>query len=139
MKPLRIVPAGGEVLAALREALAGGPALFVAAPGSKRSDLPAEVEQRITLIVETSGSSGTPKRVALSADAVLANAGAIVATTDQDAVTVSGLPVERVVALLTEGGVSFTGIAEHRPSLEEAYIELTQNAVEFRSADGEVR
>ena len=74
MKPLRIVPAGGGVLAALRDALAGGPALFVDAGGAE--GLPDTVEQRIALVVETSGTSGQPKRVALSADAVLAGAAA---------------------------------------------------------------
>lgn len=73
-RDLRVVPAGGDVLAALRDALAGGPALFVDAGGA--ADLPPTVEQRIALVVETSGSSGTPKRVALSADAVLASAAA---------------------------------------------------------------
>ncbi len=76
MKPLRVVPSDGEVLAALRDALAGGPALFVAAPGSTPGDLPETVEQRIALVVETSGSSGRQKRVALGADAVLASAAA---------------------------------------------------------------
>ncbi len=37
---------------------------------------PLEVEQRIALVVETSGTTGRPKRVALSADAVLASAAA---------------------------------------------------------------
>ena len=63
---------GPDVLPALRAALAGGDAVFVGAAG----DLPATVEQRVALVVETSGSSGHPKRVALSADALLANAGA---------------------------------------------------------------
>lgn len=71
MRALRAVAPGPGVLPALREALAGGDAVFV---GS--GDLPARVEQRVALVVETSGSSGTPKRVALSADALLANAGA---------------------------------------------------------------
>jgi O-succinylbenzoic acid--CoA ligase len=62
------------VLDALRDALAGGPALFVDAGGA--SGLPATVEQRVALVVETSGSTGTPKRVMLSADAVLASAAA---------------------------------------------------------------
>lgn len=43
---------------------------------SGRLDVPATVEKRVALVVETSGSSGTPKRVALSADAVLASAAA---------------------------------------------------------------
>jgi O-succinylbenzoic acid--CoA ligase len=74
MKPLRVVASGDDVLAALRDALAGGPALFVDAGGA--ADLPETVEQRIALVVETSGSSSRPKRVALGADAVLASAAA---------------------------------------------------------------
>ena len=72
MRPLRTVAPGPDVLSELRAALAGGDALFVGAA----DDLPATVEQRVALVVETSGSSGRPKRVALSADALLANAGA---------------------------------------------------------------
>jgi O-succinylbenzoic acid--CoA ligase len=73
VRPLRVVPPGAGVLAELRAALAGGDAIFVGAPAS---DLPREVEHRVALVVQTSGSSGRPKRVALSADAVLANAAA---------------------------------------------------------------
>jgi Acyl-CoA synthetases (AMP-forming)/AMP-acid ligases II len=73
MRPLRTVAPGPGVLPALRDALAGGPALRVGAPAD---DLPAEVPQRVALVVETSGSTGRPKRVALSADALLANTGA---------------------------------------------------------------
>lgn len=73
MRPLRVVPAGPGVLPELRAALAGGDAILV---GSPAADLPAHVAQRVALVVETSGSTGRPKRVALSADAVLANAGA---------------------------------------------------------------
>lgn len=68
---------------------------------------------------------------------VLAHAGATVAVTDRDAVTVSGLPAERIIALLTEGGVAFTGITEHRASLEEAYMELTRDAVAFHALTGD--
>ena len=74
MRPLRVVPPGAGVLAELRAALAGGDAIMVAA-GSP-DDLPERVEQRVALVVQTSGTTGRPKRVALSADAVLANAAA---------------------------------------------------------------
>jgi O-succinylbenzoic acid--CoA ligase len=67
---------GAEVARRLREALAGGPAVLPAAPGADPEGLPAEVAQRVALVVETSGSTGRPKRVALSADALLANAAA---------------------------------------------------------------
>jgi O-succinylbenzoic acid--CoA ligase len=65
---------GGDALGALRDALAGGPALFASADADAAP--PDEVEQRIALVVETSGSTGRPKRVALTADAVLASAAA---------------------------------------------------------------
>lgn len=73
MRALRTVSPGPEVLPALRSALAGGDAILV---GSPSPDLPAEVPQRVALVVETSGSTGRPKRVALSADALLANTAA---------------------------------------------------------------
>jgi ABC-2 type transport system ATP-binding protein len=64
---------------------------------------------------------------------VLANAGATVAATDRDALTVRGLPAERIIALLSENGLPFTEVAQHRASLEEAYMELTRDAVEFNT------
>ena len=82
-RPLAVV--SGEpraVLAALREALAGdGPAILPRPAGaslgrSTPAPLPAEVPQRVALVVETSGSTGVPKRVALSSDALLASAAA---------------------------------------------------------------
>ena len=64
----------------------------------------------------------------------LAHAGATVAATDRDTVTVSGLAAERVVALLGENAVPFSEVGAHRATLEEAYMELTRNEVEFRAA-----
>lgn len=61
------------VLLALRDALAGGPAIL---PGSPRTELPEAVDQRVAVVIETSGSTGVPKRVALSANALLASAAA---------------------------------------------------------------
>jgi ABC-2 type transport system ATP-binding protein len=65
---------------------------------------------------------------------VLANEGATVAATDRDAVTVSGLPAERVIEVLSSRGIPFSEVAQHRASLEEAYMELTREAVEFKGA-----
>jgi ABC-2 type transport system ATP-binding protein len=64
----------------------------------------------------------------------LAAAGATVAATDHDTLTISGLPAERIVALLSEEAVPFSEVSAHRASLEEAYMELTRDAVEFRPA-----
>jgi ABC-2 type transport system ATP-binding protein len=73
-------------------------------------------------------------RTAARTDAtrVLANAGATVAATGRDTLTVSGLPAEQVVALLGAGAVPFSEVSAHRASLEEAYMDLTRDAVEFR-------
>jgi ABC-2 type transport system ATP-binding protein len=62
-------------------------------------------------------------------------AGAEVAATGQDAITISGLPAERVVAVLSARAVPFSEVAAHRATLEQAYLELTADAVEFRPAD----
>jgi ABC-2 type transport system ATP-binding protein len=63
----------------------------------------------------------------------LARAGAEVAATGQGVLTVSGLPPERIVAVLSEHAISFTELSAHRASLEEAYMELTRDAVDFRA------
>jgi ABC-2 type transport system ATP-binding protein len=68
---------------------------------------------------------------------VLAHAGATVAATDRDALTVSGLTPERVVALLGQRAVPFAEVSAHHATLEEAYMELTRDAVEFRAATAE--
>jgi ABC-2 type transport system ATP-binding protein len=75
-------------------------------------------------------------RTAARADAmrVLAQAGAEVATTAPDVITVRRLSAEQAVAVLTAGQVPFTEIGAHRATLEEAYMELTRDAAEFRAA-----
>ncbi|KQO82339.1 hypothetical protein ASF17_04280 [Frigoribacterium sp. Leaf263] len=77
-RPLRPVDARdpAAVLEALRVALAGGPAVAPRIDGSVPIDLPEAVPVAVALVVETSGSTGRAKRVALSADAVLAGAAA---------------------------------------------------------------
>jgi ABC-2 type transport system ATP-binding protein len=64
---------------------------------------------------------------------VLAGAGAAVTPSEADMVTIFGLPAERVVALLGRSAVPFSEVAAHRATLEEAYMELTRDAVEFRA------
>ena len=60
---------------ALREALtADGPAVFPY--DGHPANVPETVEQRVAVVVETSGSTARPKRVALGADALLASAAA---------------------------------------------------------------
>jgi O-succinylbenzoic acid--CoA ligase len=95
VRTLRAVAPGPEVLPALREALGGGDAVFV----RTGDDLPERVEQRVALVVETSGSSGNPKRVALSADALLANAAASESALGGPGQWVLGLPTHYIAGL----------------------------------------
>ena len=74
-------------------------------------------------------------RTAARAEAmtVLARAGAEVAATAPDVLTIKGLSPERTVAALTAHRIPFTEVSAHRATLEEAYMELTRDAVEFRA------
>jgi len=81
MRPLRVVAGADplDLLLRLREALSGtGPALLPRPAGATEPvgapALPAEVAKTLALVIETSGSTGSPKRVALSGGALLASA-----------------------------------------------------------------
>lgn len=63
---------------------------------------------------------------------VLHGAGATVLATGPDTLDVTGLPDEEIVALLARNGVPFSQVSAHRATLEEAYMELTRDAVEYR-------
>ena len=83
MIPLKLVAANDTfgALVALGEVLAANQAVFITAPevNGKMPEtfgLPEQVEAGTGLIVETSGSSGKPKRVRLSREALLASANA---------------------------------------------------------------
>ena len=64
---------------------------------------------------------------------VLTNAGATVAATGRDTLTIAGLAADKIVALLGESAVPFAEVSAHRATLEEAYMEVTRDAVEFRA------
>jgi ABC-2 type transport system ATP-binding protein len=64
---------------------------------------------------------------------VLANAGAEVTARGPDMLTIAGLPAERAVVLLSEHAIPFSEVTAHRATLEEAYVELTKDAVEFQA------
>jgi ABC-2 type transport system ATP-binding protein len=86
------------------------------------------------LIAAASGNRIT-LRTAAPADAmtVLTSAGAEVTATGSGVLTVSGLSSERVVASLTSHAVPFSEVTAHRATLEQAYMELTSQSVEFRA------
>jgi ABC-2 type transport system ATP-binding protein len=74
-------------------------------------------------------------RTAAPAEAVtvLERAGATVTVTGPGALTITGLAAGRVAALLGEHAVPLFELSEHRATLEEAYMGLTQDAVEYRA------
>jgi ABC-2 type transport system ATP-binding protein len=86
------------------------------------------------LIAAASGNRVSLRTTAWSdATAALTRAGGIVAASGRDTLTVSGLPPERIVAVLSGAGVPFSEVSAHRATLEEAYMELTKDAVEYRA------
>jgi len=86
------------------------------------------------LIAKASGDRVTLRTAARTeAMTVLAGAGATVTVNDREALTVSGLPADRIVTLLSTAAVPFSEISAHRATLEEAYMELTRDSVEFRA------
>ena len=90
------------------------------------------------LIAAASDSRVTLRTTARpEAMAVLGRAGATVAATGRDTLTIAGLAADKIVTLLGESAVPFAEVSAHHATLEEAYMELTRNAVEFRAAAAE--
>jgi ABC-2 type transport system ATP-binding protein len=94
----------------------------VIADTSTRDLLAAASGDRVTL------RTAEPAR----AEAVLERAGATVAA-DGGTLILSGLAPDKVVALLGQNAVPFSEVSAHRATLEEAYLELTHDAVEYRA------
>jgi ABC-2 type transport system ATP-binding protein len=92
------------------------------------------------LLAAASGDRVTVRTTAPEAAiTALARAGASAIAEGPDALTVSGLPAGRVITLLSESSVPVSEVSAHRATLEEAYLELTRGAAEFRAAAGEAR
>jgi len=128
----------------LRSLAAEGRAVFVA------SHLMSELEDtadhliiigRGRLIADTSvaellGSASdgtvtirTPYRAEIMA--VLAAAGAAVSSTSSDTLTVTGLSAEHVAKLAADRGLPLYELTPHRATLEQAYLRLTRDAVDY--------
>ncbi|RKE20075.1 ATP-binding cassette domain-containing protein [Streptomyces sp. TLI_171] len=63
---------------------------------------------------------------------VLSRAGADVRVTGPQELWVTGLPGERIAARLGAAGVPFAELSGHRAGLEDAYLALTRDAVQYR-------
>lgn len=96
----------------------------VVADTSVRELLATVSEGRVTL------RTSAPAR----AMEVLARAGATVSSTGGGTVCVTGLASEGVVSVLGANEVPFAEVSSHRASLEEAYMELTRDSVQYRGA-----
>jgi ABC-2 type transport system ATP-binding protein len=72
-----------------------------------------------------------------AAMALLARAGATVTSTGHDQLEIRGLPAQRIADLMAEGDLRLHELSPHRASLEDAYMELTRDAVQHASAGNE--
>jgi len=87
------------------------------------------------LLAAASGDRVTVRTAAAAeATAALERAGAAVTAVGGGALTVSGLAAEQIVAVLSAQAVPFSEVSAHHASLEEAYLELTRDVVEYRAA-----
>jgi ABC-2 type transport system ATP-binding protein len=62
---------------------------------------------------------------------VLAGAGATVTSTGHDVLEVRGLPAQRIADLMAAADLRLHELTPHRASLEDAYMELTRDAVQY--------
>jgi len=64
---------------------------------------------------------------------VLNGAGAQVAATGPNTLAVTGARPDQVTTLLSRNAVHFSEVSAHRATLEDAYMDLTRDVVEFRA------
>ncbi len=86
------------------------------------------------LLAAASGDRVTLRTTApAQAAAALERAGATITGTGTGTLTASGLAAEKIVTLLGAQAVPFSEVSAHRATLEQAYLELTRDAVEYRA------
>jgi ABC-2 type transport system ATP-binding protein len=102
-----------------------------------RGRLLADTSMRdlLTATPATGVSLCTPDRAAVMH--LLANAGATVTSSRGDRLVVTGLAADRVAELVAGHGYRLDELAQHRPSLEDAYLQLTRDAVEYPTSGTE--
>ena len=127
----RAVLVSSHLMSELEALLTEGGAGHVVVVGRGRVIADASVAD---LIAAASGNRITLRTTA-PADAmtVLVNAGAGVTAAGSGVLTIAGLTSEKTVAILTSHAIPFSEVTAHRATLEEAYMELTRESVEFRA------
>jgi ABC-2 type transport system ATP-binding protein len=105
--------------------------LVIVGRGRVLADMPTR-----DLLAAASGDRVTLRTTAPDrAAAALERAGGSTVAAGGGTLTVTGLAAEKVVVLLGENAVPFSEVSAHRATLEEAYLELTRDAVEYRALD----
>ncbi|GAA2875598.1 multidrug ABC transporter ATP-binding protein [Actinoplanes cyaneus] len=87
------------------------------------------------LLRSASGGRITVRTQAPEAPEILAAAGAAVVPTGDGGLSIAGLPAEAIAGVLQRHHVAFSELAAHRATLEDAYLELTRDAVDYRAED----
>ena len=131
-KPLKLVAANDafSALLAVADALAGRVALFVTPPETNGlmpevHGLPEEVNDSVAFIVETSGSTGSPKRIELSAAAAIAAANASAARLGGAGQWLLALPINYVAGLNV---LIRSAVAETQPVMMNTSVTFTPEA-----------
>ncbi|MGE5288991.1 MAG: ABC transporter ATP-binding protein [Micromonosporaceae bacterium] len=65
---------------------------------------------------------------------LLCSPGVTVTAADGGALSVSGMPAAQIGAVAADAGITVLELATEQASLEDAFVDLTQDAVEFRAA-----
>jgi ABC-2 type transport system ATP-binding protein len=87
----------------------------------------------VTELLRTASGDGVTVRTPEPgrAMALLAAAGASVTSTGRDALEIRGMSADRIAGLMADHALPLDELTPHRASLEEAYMELTRDAVEY--------
>jgi ABC-2 type transport system ATP-binding protein len=99
-----------------------------------RGKVIADTSTRDLLAAASGGRVALRTTAPARAMTVLSHAGADVTAAGPGTLTVAGLPAARIVALLSDAAVPFSEVSAHRATLEEAYLELTRDAADYRAA-----
>jgi O-succinylbenzoic acid--CoA ligase len=131
-KPLKLVAANDafSALLAVADALAGKVALFVTPPETNGlmpevHGLPEEADDSVAFIVETSGSTGSPKRIELSAAAAIAAANASATRLGGSGQWLLALPINYVAGLNV---LIRSAVAETQPVMMNTSVTFTPEA-----------
>jgi O-succinylbenzoic acid--CoA ligase len=131
-KPLKLIAANDTfgALLAVTEALAGKHALFITAPETNGlvpevHGLPDAVADSVAFVVESSGSTGAPKRIELSAAAALASAAASSERLGGAGQWLLALPINYVAGLNV---LIRSAVAETQPVMMNTSVGFTAEA-----------